>query len=124
MLIPASWRNEMDQNQKLVNSGTEHSSGERAESPRPAQDTGLLPCPYCGHAAAWVEDSEQKVKYGNDQAYCPNCYATTTPAYGKKSAAVWWNSRADDPNTEASRGLIAAIEADMEILRRISTQRD
>lgn len=88
------------------------------ECPRPAPDTGLLPCPFCGHAAAWNEEGEQKTKYGNDQAYCPNCYAMTTPAYGKKSAALWWNSRATDPNVDVSAGLVKAIEAEMEILRR------
>lgn len=52
----------------------------------------LLPCPFCGGRAEWA-DGEQKHKYGNDQAYCTNCFAVSAPDLGLEAAAAWWNAR-------------------------------
>lgn len=54
----------------------------------------LLPCPFCGEAAAWGE-GEQKTRYGNEQVYCSNCYAMTAPEGSKEEAAFLWNDRND-----------------------------
>ena len=56
-------------------------------------ETYLEPCPFCGSVAAWGE-GEQKEKYGNEQAYCPNCYAMSAPEMAKAEAAKRWNHRA------------------------------
>lgn len=71
--------------------------GHRCEFPsQPAGDGKLLPCPFCGGVAAWGE-GEQKTKYGNEQAYCTNCYASTAPEMTKAEAAEWWNARTPAP---------------------------
>jgi Lar family restriction alleviation protein len=54
--------------------------------------TKLLPCPFCGGRAKW-SDGEQKTKYGNEQVYCADCYASAAPEATKAEAAEQWNSR-------------------------------
>lgn len=67
----------------------------KSDVPAPTDEVvELLPCPFDGSAAAWAQ-GEQKEKYGNEQVYCPNCYASTAPEMTKEEAAVWWNARAD-----------------------------
>lgn len=80
------------------------------ESPRPALEQGLLPCPFCGGAAAWSE-GEQK-EFGNEQAYCTNCYAVTVPALGKEEAARWWNARASGHGVNESLNFVQSVEQD------------
>lgn len=66
---------------------------DKSEFPsQPVGDGELRECPFCGGTAAWSE-GEQKAKYGNEQAYCTNCYATTAPEMTKAEAAEWWNAR-------------------------------
>lgn len=52
----------------------------------------LLPCPFCGSLAAWGE-GEQKAVYGNEQVYCPSCYATSAPYSTPQEALKAWNTR-------------------------------
>lgn len=71
------------------------------ETTLPAEKVELLPCPFCGGKAAWGE-GEQKTRYGNEQAYCTNCYAMTAPEGTKAKAARSWNTRATAQPTPVS----------------------
>lgn len=81
-----------------------HKSGCAAmptETTLPAEKVALEPCPFCGGKAAWGE-GEQKTRYGNEQAYCTNCYAMTAPEGTKAKAARSWNTRTTAQPTPAS----------------------
>jgi|ERR1041385_5846677 Lar family restriction alleviation protein len=67
-----------------------------------ATEIVLRPCPFCGEPAAWGE-GEQKIKYGNEQVYCSNCYAMTAPEGSKEEAAFLWNDRNDPGATLESK---------------------
>ena len=61
----------------------------------------LKPCPFCGGRAKFSKDGEQKVKYGNEQIYCTQCFITAAPQETEQEAVDWWNTRASaQPATE------------------------
>ena len=61
----------------------------------------LKPCPFCGGRAKFSKDGEQKVKYGNEQIYCTQCFITAAPQETEQEAVDWWNTRASaHPATE------------------------